>query len=360
MRHLACALAALIIAVSTALPASAEQVVPPLEAGRANAALVSSIAPGVDRTHGGFGDASVIVPAGTYVTFRADTDAALAGATVVIWTRNRDTDWSPRTTRLVDAAGVVRYFAQVHRWTAFRATIAAGGDHPALASHGRIANISRTSFALEVLPPQLPTANRNAIGGQRYVFLVRLYDAHPADGPVSLSVTAPGALSATVTPSVIRRGMIAEVTIVPPAVAAETSLRVRILGQRMSGAGVAADWRTIPLLPGTDSEASAARERLVPFLSWLAEHEPDLGLTTATPLVGTSASHLLVVTHYLFVGDEWEIGLAWHVMIPPDDWARIYLRHRWSDAWPTRAFEIRSVAGNSKPVEIAPPPAVTR
>ena len=55
-----------------------------------------------------------------------------------------------------------------------------------------------------------------------------------------------------------------------------------------------------------------------------------------------------------------EIDLSWHVMIAPDDWARIQLRHRGTQAWPTRAFEISSVAGHDTPHVIKPDPQVMR
>ena len=47
-------------------------------------------------------------------------------------------------------------------------------------------------------------------------------------------------------------------------------------------------------------------------------------------------------------------------MIAPYDWTRIYLRRRWTEAWPSRAFEIASVTGQTDPIEIAPPTVVTR
>jgi hypothetical protein len=47
-------------------------------------------------------------------------------------------------------------------------------------------------------------------------------------------------------------------------------------------------------------------------------------------------------------------------MSPPDDWARIYLRRRWSEVHPSRAFEISSVSSGAEPREIAPPEAVWR
>ena len=41
-------------------------------------------------------------------------------------------------------------------------------------------------------------------------------------------------------------------------------------------------------------------------------------------------------------GAEWEIGVSWHVMIPPHDQARIYLRNRYTEATRSYAFELSS------------------
>lgn len=65
--------------------------------------------------------------------------------------------------------------------------------------------------------------------------------------------------------------------------------------------------------------------------------------------------HILVVSHYLFFSEEWEMGLQWHIMIAPYDWARIYLRPR-AEVQPTHAFEITSVSDTqAAPQEIEVP-----
>lgn len=319
--------------------------------------LDAFIAPGVNRTDGGFGTASVVVPAGESVTFLVRTDASFAGRAIQIWTRSRTADWSAATTRLVDAHGALRYFARVTEWTAFRAVAFEGGVRLA-ASHGRIATAGPATFALEVLPPEVPSANRRAIGGQQYRFLVRLHDRSPDRGSVLLAASAPGA-AVHIAPALLRRGVVGEVTVVPAAVAGEAVQSVIITATRDGDPRVTVR-RTIELTPGEDTDAAAAREHLALFLPWLATNRPALGLTPTTSFEGTSASHLLVVTHYLFVSEEWEVGLSWHVMIARHDWTRIYLRHRWTEAWPSLAFEIGSVAGGAQPVEVDPPTAITR
>jgi hypothetical protein len=64
--------------------------------------------------------------------------------------------------------------------------------------------------------------------------------------------------------------------------------------------------------------------------------------------------------HYLFFSDEWEMHVAWHIMIPPYDWVRIDLRRRYVETAPSRAFEISSRSSGAEPIEIAPPDSMWR
>ena len=66
-------------------------------------------------------------------------------------------------------------------------------------------------------------------------------------------------------------------------------------------------------------------------------------------------SHILVVSHYLFFSEDWEMGLMWHIMIAPHDWSRIYLRPRGEMA-PTLAFEIPSVSDPTSSIRAIPVP----
>jgi hypothetical protein len=75
---------------------------------------------------------------------------------------------------------------------------------------------------------------------------------------------------------------------------------------------------------------------------------------------GVPGTWVLIVEHYLFFSTDWELDLSWHVMIAPDDWSEIDLRHRDSELAPSLAFKIDSVSANDAPHEIAPPEAVWR
>jgi hypothetical protein len=208
-------------------------------------------------------------------------------------------------------------------------------------------------FTLEVTPTD---SVGRTIGGQRVVFLVTV-SGSPADGPVDVAAEADRA-SVTVQPVSLLPGVVGEVTVEPEPVAQDMDVAITISAYR-GGVEDHVD-RSLGMSPGEDGLAAEARAHLAPFLGWLDQVHPELGIDERTDLEGTPGSWVLVVAHYQFHSEEWEIGLAWHVMIPPDDWARIYLRRRWSEVRPSRAFEISSVSSGAEPHEVDPPGAVWR
>jgi hypothetical protein len=152
---------------------------------------------------------------------------------------------------------------------------------------------------------------------------------------------------------------VVEVTVVPDAVEADATLRVTITGTRDGLEAVAE--RTLPVWPETDARGADAAMIRDLFIPWIEEQHPELGIDASTPWEGTIVqSQMLIVSHYLFLTDEWEMGVEWHVMAPPDDWARMYLRHRFDELAPSIAAEISSVLDEVPPVEIDPPEAVFR
>jgi len=92
------------------------------------------------------------------------------------------------------------------------------------------------------------------------------------------------------------------------------------------------------------------------FIPWLAANYPEFGITSETEWTGTVVNpNFLVVMHYIFFSEDWEMYVEWHVTIPPDDYARIYLRHRFTEARPSYAFEISSVEAQEEPHAIEVP-----
>jgi len=207
-------------------------------------------------------------------------------------------------------------------------------------------------FTLEVTPVEV----RDSIVGQRIVLLAAVADEQTRPwptGPVYITATAEGAV-VTVTPALLIPGRVAEITVIPQPRKADGaqliidgddegwSLEVTITAQRFGLKETA----QVPIRVTSDEPdlvGPLAAEVRDLFIPWLAENHPGLGIGPATKWVGTIVTpHILVVTHYLYFSDEWELHVFWHVMIPPYDWARIELRRRFRETVPSLAFEIPS------------------
>ncbi|HEY6959738.1 MAG TPA: hypothetical protein VI814_13020 [Candidatus Limnocylindria bacterium] len=213
-------------------------------------------------------------------------------------------------------------------------------------------------FALDVQPPEAPVAVRTAIPGERVVFLVSAPGQASGDGAIIITATAPGA-SVEIDPSQLEAGRVVEVAVTPDATEEETTLSVTIGGSR--GGLTDSVTRSLPVFPDVDTRQEDAAYYRGLFVPWLAQRYPDLGIDGTTPWKGTiSGAHLLVVSHYLFYNDTWELAVEWHVMIAPYDWATLYLRRRFEETRPSFAAKIDSVSAATPPYETAPPDVVRR
>lgn len=249
-------------------------------------------------------------------------------------------------------------------------------------------------FTAHVIPPSVG----DAVPGQRIVFLATLTD----DGDVTdeAVVTAEATAYAddvtiTISPDRIAAGEIAEVTVVideavvadlpedtepnlgqaspdreapsidplnpPPGPQGPEGASVPIKVTMTRGGAVQSSEVTINVSRGEDTLLQAATPLRDRFVEWLASEHPELGITADTEWQPTIVQpHILVVSHYLFFSEEWEMGLQWHIMIAPHDWARIYLRPR-DELQPTHAFEISSVSDTESVIhEIEIPVTVDR
>ena len=212
-------------------------------------------------------------------------------------------------------------------------------------------------FHIQVTPEHL---NGDAIAGQQCVFLVTV--THEAGGgsekAVSLSATAPGSTVA-INPQAIVPGQVAEVMVIPGQASVGKTIEVTVLAER----GELTDEKviTFDVVEGEDDRGSYATEVRDKFVAWLTPNRPELGITSETEWSGTMVSpRWLVVSHYLFFSEDWEMHVSWHIMVPPYDWARIDLRHRFDEETPSYAFEISSVDANSEPCPVDPPESVWR
>jgi hypothetical protein len=198
-----------------------------------------------------------------------------------------------------------------------------------------------------------------SIPGQHFVFLATITnEGEESELPVTISAAAPGA-EVVIYHENIFEGEVAEVVVIPAPASIGAIIEVTITGVR----GSATDEKVVSfeVAEGEDDRQEYAGELLDKFVSWLATNHPELGITEDTVWDGTTVSPIwLVVSHYLFFSDEWEAHIEWHVMIPPYDWAKIDLRHRFDELAPSYAFEISSLDAGSEPIAIEVPETVWR
>lgn len=212
-------------------------------------------------------------------------------------------------------------------------------------------------FSLEVVPDYM-----EAIVGQRCVLLVEL--AEEEDGkPVDVSASVDGA-EVIVEYAPLEDDEVAEVSIIPDSSSLKDTIwgdtiTVMIKGER--GSCQDSSIVMIYVIPGEDSRYEYASEVRDSFIRRLADSYPELGIDSQTEWTPTIVlPRILVVSHYLFFSDEWEMWVAWHVTIHPHDWTKIYLRRRGTEIAPSYAFEIASQTEWGEAYPITPPDSVTR
>ncbi len=210
--------------------------------------------------------------------------------------------------------------------------------------------------------PSSPSATIQSLAGQRCVFLVVVAEeegwlqGHQGFGtPVTVSATESGERGTlTVHPQELLPGHVAEVTVIPSVTCVNETLTVTIVGER--GGLKRMKTITIEVLAGEDGLAANAVQMRDQFIPWLTLNHPELGITNETEWTGTIVNpRILVVMHYLFFSDDWEMYVTWHVTIPPHDWTRIYLRQRFIELQPSSAFEVSSVKQHTPPHAIDVP-----
>ncbi len=218
------------------------------------------------------------------------------------------------------------------------------------------ATFFQATFDLVVYPDEM-----EALAQQDCVFLIKVEDSGEGAGEgegVSLKAE-PSDLPVWFTPSTIKPTEVGEVHVRPRAEHIGKQLELKILAERLD----VKKTRTlhIKVIAGEDLLADHAAEIRDRFVAWLQVNKPEFNITTATLWQGTIVDpRIMIVSYYLFFSPEWEMGLWYHVMIPPNDWARIYLRRRGTEWQPSYAFEIASLDANDEPKPIVPPEHVIR
>lgn len=212
-------------------------------------------------------------------------------------------------------------------------------------------------FSISVSPSEQPIEIRLVIPGVPSSFLVAVTDPAGSAGDVVISAAGKGiTIQDVVQPTASKP--VGEVWFVAPSVASETDASLTITATRASVTKT--ELRTVRIFPMEDGRAADAKPYFDRWIAWLAEKHPELGITKATTWQPRFVSTLLVVSHYAYDSDEWELTQAWHNMIPPYDWTEIHLRRRGVDVAPTLAFRQDSVRDATEPHAVAPPTEVVR
>lgn len=199
------------------------------------------------------------------------------------------------------------------------------------------------------------------VPGSRPLAILSALNQKGDDAELS-GVSSLAGMSVSFVPARLAAGTSAEVWVEVPEVGEDTPFTVTVTVARGD------ETKTVTIdataVPGTDDLADTARQIAAVFLDRVHDQVEGLPAEPAGLANGTPVAGLLVVSHYAWFTDVYEIGLAWHIMVAPDDFAELYVRPRGSSA-PTRAFRINSwstaVAGGSYELtEITAPVEVTR
>ena len=97
------------------------------------------------------------------------------------------------------------------------------------------------------------------------------------------------------------------------------------------------------------------------FVSYLSSNKSSFGINESITWEGfDNAPQILIVEHYLFRSNNWELALSRHVMIAPHDWVRVYLRPR-NQITPIWAGIIESWSSSNHSItELEPPTTIYR
>lgn len=209
----------------------------------------------------------------------------------------------------------------------------------------------------------VPTTVLDLARGQKCVFPVSFteLDNNLAAGPVTLSATS-SAGTVAVSPGTINIGDVAELTLNSDDATVGSSIIVTVVGKRGGEIRTATATATVTEPIGNPDDrlvtGTTVRDDFIP---WLETTHPELGIgagTVWTPI--PLRPHIFEVSYYMFQSDEWELVVWWHVMIPPYDWARLYLRRRYSEIAPSFAAEISSSSSGEDPHAMDPPSEIWR
>ena len=218
-------------------------------------------------------------------------------------------------------------------------------------------SVSKTnpaSFSMEVIsrpfnPMKGEKERPRVMAQQRVVFLVTVEENGNGNGhgeAVEISATVSGAVISVNNPT-IKPGEVAEVIVIPNQTSTNKMLTITFYGDRSGFRQI--ETVDVELIDWDDDLREIAESMRDKFVPWLTVNHPEFGISGETQWTGTIVNPgILVVMHYMFYSEDWELYVTWHVTVQPYDWTRVYLRHRFTETRSTMAYEISSVKGEEE------------
>jgi len=160
------------------------------------------------------------------------------------------------------------------------------------------------------------------------IFVVRLVPGGDLVGDIALSLSARRALGASLDRTIVNaENSVFEITVYPTETVKFKTYTINLTASNNTGSQTLA--LDIELIDWGNEATEIALQRRDAFVNWLETEHPELGnFSDRTWFTYMTYPEILIVEHYTFLDADWEFRMCHHVMIPPDDWAKMRLRPR--------------------------------
>jgi hypothetical protein len=160
------------------------------------------------------------------------------------------------------------------------------------------------------------------------VFVLRIAPGSLPPGPVRTRIKAPEALNALIAVDGFNeKPGVSEIVINPDQSMAPGVYEIIVYATESGFTRSRALEVDLINRDGILSEMAVAKRD--DFIGWLEEEHPELGTFSDREWFSyPTYPGILVVEHWTFLDDDWEMRICFHVMIPPYDWSMLMLRER--------------------------------
>jgi hypothetical protein len=214
---------------------------------------------------------------------------------------------------------------------------------------------SDAPLTLTVLPANEPVEARPAIPGERVSFLVLVDDRNAGDGTITFKASGSGLTVDSLPTGMPPAGQPSELWVTIGPVTEITTAWLELTATHAGDPPFRwSETRAIIVTPGQDDRAAEAQPYFDRWIDWLAANHPELGITRDTEWQSMYVSPLWIVSKYAYWSEQWEMVVAWHIMVAPDDFTEVYLRQRSDQTTYSLAFRQDSFSANSLPRSIEP------